>query len=95
MDWDLKSYFPVFDGPEYRKFWQSLTTELAALAQPLPGAGDRVDQIADGSVDWLIRYEKATTHLSHIASYLSCLTAADSANESYAAERAAISLKWA
>ena len=63
MDWDLKSYFPVFDGPEYRKFWQSLTTELAALAQPLPGAGDRVDQIADGSVDWLIRYEKATTHL--------------------------------
>jgi oligoendopeptidase F len=95
MDWDLKSYFPVFDGPEYRKFWRGLTTELAVLAQPLPGTGGSVDQIADGLVDWLIRYEKATTHLSHIASYLSCLTAADSANESYAAEQAALSLKWA
>ncbi|RKX32703.1 MAG: hypothetical protein DRP71_11630 [Verrucomicrobia bacterium] len=96
MDWDLSSFFPVFDGPEYQRFQEDLKTELAALVQPLPDAGDDdVDQTADRWIDWLMRYEKVLTRLSHIASYLSCLTAADSASEVYAAQKGALSLDWA
>lgn len=95
MDWNLNSFFPVFGGSEYQRFQEDLKTELAALVQPLPDAGDDDDQTVDRWVEWLIRYEKALVRFSHIASYLSCLTAADSANESYATEKAALSLDWA
>ncbi len=95
MDWDLSTFFPVFDGPEYQQFREDLKTELAELVQPLPDAGDDMDRAVDIWVDWLIGYEGVLVRLSHIASYLSCLTAADSANESYTAEKAALSLNWA
>ena len=32
MDWDLDSYFPVFDGPEMRRFKSDLQADLGRLA---------------------------------------------------------------
>jgi len=95
MDWDLYSFFPAFDGPEYQAFRKALKAELAALLRPLPSAANDGDPLIEPWVARLLQYEKATTNLSHLSSYLSCLTAADSAHESYAAEKAALAEDWA
>lgn len=86
MDWDLTSYFPAFDGPDYRQFCDRLGRDLKQLGLPLDGTTAE----ADALVDRLIAFEDATTRFSHLASYLGCLTSADSANEAYAAEEAAL-----
>lgn len=86
MDWDLTSYFSTFDGPDYRQFRDNLSRDLDRLGHPL----DAKKPTADDLVDRLIAFEDATTRFSHLASYLSCLTSADSANEAYAAQEAAL-----
>jgi len=86
MDWDLTSYFPTFDGPDYRQFRDRLRDDLGRLQQPLDEAMLPADALAERLVD----FEAASVRFSHLASYLGCLTAADSANEAYAKEEAAL-----
>lgn len=86
MDWDLTTYFPTFEGLEYRQFTDGLELDLEQLRQPL----DRETASPDALIDRVLAFEDATSRFSHLASYLSCLTAADSANEAYAKEEAAL-----
>ena len=92
MNWDLTSYFSAFDGADMREFKASLQAEiedLVACATQLP------DLNQDLVPDWegvLLRCEDLSRRLSHLASYLSCLTAADATDEGYKREEAAFSL---
>ena len=92
--WDLRSYFPTFDGPEYRAFRTALNSDLkAALAAasalaPLQSTSESVQAWARAFATW----EGLMTRMGHLNSYLGCLSAADSANEAYQTEEAALSL---
>lgn len=86
--WNLGSYFPSFDGLEYRGFKTDLIRDLGAqLAQTsaLAGLG------AETNAAWtrhLTTYENLVSRFSHLSSYLSNLGAADTATEAYKRESA-------
>ena len=88
--WDLTGYFPEFDGKAYRTFKQALRQELAsrlteaARLAPL-GAGNRKDWAAV-----FLAWEDLGARLTHLASYLDCLSAADAASEACQTERAGL-----
>jgi oligoendopeptidase F len=86
--WDLTSYFPAFDGPEYREFRAALktdierhTAEAAALAALSPAT----------QATWAIHFnafEDLSARFYHMASYLGNLGAADTTSEAYQREEA-------
>ena len=89
MNWDLTSYFPSFDGSERDAFERALADELQALLQR---AAELPTLSADNAGDWeavLVDVEELSRRLSHLGSYLGCLTAADAANEAYRKAEAA------
>ena len=100
MNWDLTSYFPVFDGPEMRLFVEQLRSEIDGLGEratalPILGRDSEAALGQDSLPEWeevLLCCEEASRRLSHLASYLSCLTAADTRNEEYKREEAAFAL---
>jgi oligoendopeptidase F len=97
--WDLTSFFPTFDGPEYRAFTLALRTEIAAaLARAtklaaLPATA--VDASAQPALaEWaavFAGFEDLAARGAHLGSYLSCLGAANAADEAVQAEDAALS----
>ncbi len=93
MNWDLSSYFPSFDGPEMRRFKQELKRDLDAVEQE---AASLAPLGQDNNIgDWVavfVRTEELLARLSHLGSYLGCLTAAEAANEAYKGEEAAFAL---
>ena len=92
MNWDLTSYFPTFDGPEMQAFKQELQRDMAALQKEAAGL---VALQQDNAVQWeevFLQHEDILARLSHLASYVGCLSAADARNEGYAREEAALSL---
>lgn len=89
MNWDLTSYFPAFGGPEMIAFKQRLVADLADL-QTRAAALQCLDD--SNGADWegvLVDAEDMMRRLSHMGSYLGCLTAADTANEDYKKEESA------
>ncbi len=92
MDWDLASYFSEFNGPEMRSFKETLQKDLAVLRErssALPPLN------AETVAQWaqiLTEHEEISTRLSHLNSYISCLTAADTRVEAYLQEQAALAL---
>ena len=89
MNWDLTSYFSGFDSADVAQFKASLESEIAGLQS-------RCAQItpigADTAGSWeeiFLEVEVLWQRMSHLGSYLGCLTAADSANEAYKAAEAA------
>ena len=86
MSWDLTPFFPSFDGPEYRAFRAQLAGDLAALLSDARALG----ALESGRLgDWavlLVRLEDATARSAHVASYLACLSSADSRDETVARE---------
>ena len=92
MNWDLSSYFPAPDHPDVERFRGSLESDLAALMQQ---AAD-LEPLSETNLDaWeaaLLSSEEILRRLSHLGSYLGCLTAADAANESYRKAEATFAL---
>jgi len=91
QNWRLDSYFPEFDGGEYRDFKVRLNRDLGiqletAAATPPLGAGD-----PGAWARMFASWEGLSARLAHLGSYLSCLAAADAANEAYQAESAGLS----
>jgi len=86
VSWDLTPFFPSFDGPEYRAFRAQLAGDLAALLSDARALG----ALESGRLgDWavlLVRLEDATARSAHVASYLACLSSADSRDETVARE---------
>jgi oligoendopeptidase F len=86
--WDLTSYFPSFDGPEYRQFKAGLIDELAAQ---LTASSALADLSADTRAAWAAHFtafEDLSARLAHLSSYLGNLNAADTSNEAYKREAA-------
>ena len=91
MNWDLKPYFPEYDGDEMSAFKKQLLTDTVALlkqASALGGLG--TDNIEDWEAVFLAD-EEISGRYSHLSSYLGCLTSANAANEAYKKEEAAFS----
>ncbi|NKB66289.1 MAG: hypothetical protein GKR89_04440 [Candidatus Latescibacteria bacterium] len=90
MNWNLDSYFPQFDGPQMRQFKSALAADMAVLGQE---AAELAPLAKDTVAVWeavFVRYEDILARLSHLGSYIGCLTAADARNEVYAREEGAL-----
>lgn len=90
MDWNLSSYFSAFDDPVYRAFKQDLEDAIAELAQRATQPLDSPESSLRVMESLLLDYESLLAKYSHLASYLGCLTAADSRNEAYLKEETAL-----
>ena len=92
MNWDLKSYFPKFDGKEMQEFKSELENDIDAL---LNKAFSLTDLKSESINDWktvLLELEDISRRYSHIRSYVGCLAAADANNENYLKEEANLSV---
>jgi oligoendopeptidase F len=87
-NWDLTSYFPVFDGPEYRAHRGGLEQALRRLEEDARRLGLISAESMAAWVELLLASERLVAEYSHLASYLGCLVAADSLNEAYKREQA-------
>lgn len=87
-NWDLTSYFPAFDGLEYRAHWDGLAKALQNLEEKASSLGLVSSENIGAWVDLLLGDERLVAEYSHLVSYLSCLVAADSLNEGYKREQA-------
>ncbi|NIP29962.1 MAG: hypothetical protein GTO02_07065 [Candidatus Dadabacteria bacterium] len=92
MNWDLTSYFPQFNGKEYFDFKSELNSSIKSV---LNNTKDLKKLDSNNLKEWsgvFIDAEDLITKYSHIRSYVGCLSAANSNNEEYLSEEAAISL---
>ena len=85
--WDLTTYFPGLDSPEYQStrraqtaIWAELLAELEALSAGTPGLVDILEHL-------LLKTENAMVDYSHLMSYIGCLGAADSTSQTINRER--------
>ncbi len=89
MSWDLTPFFASFDGEEYREFRTHLAADLADLLAEVRALGGLSHGRSFAWAALLIRLEDATARSGHLASYLGCLSAADSRDEDVARALAA------
>ena len=90
MSWDLTSYFPQFNGPEMQRFKDALRDDISSLRQK---AAALSPLSRDNTAAWegvLVGQENLSQRMSHLASYVSCLAAADGNNENYRQEEALV-----
>jgi oligoendopeptidase F len=92
MDWDLSSYFPSFDGPEMRRFKETLRADLVLLRERATTLPPLDAETIGRWAEILTEHEEISTRLSHLNSYISCLAAADTRVEAYLLEQAATAL---
>jgi oligoendopeptidase F len=90
MSWDLKDYFPEFDGPEMRQFKADLEKETAELTASARGLKPLNQRNGAAWQEVFLRTEDLYSRLEHLASYIGCLSAADATNEDYLREEAAM-----
>ncbi len=92
MNWDLTSYFPEFNGPEMNEFKERLRKDISSLRER---ATVLMPLDTSTEAEWeeiFIENEDIQMRLSHLSSYVGCLAAADSRNEAYLKEEAALTL---
>ena len=80
MDWDLTSYFPEFNGPEMRRFKKDLQNDIASLhkeSTALPSLHHESHALWD---KLFLKNDDILSRLSHLSSYLGCLTPANTRN---------------
>ena len=92
MNWDLTSYFPEFQGSEYKEFKENLTDGIKSLDQKASASDPLCGENLAFWRDVFLETEKLISGYSHIRSYVGCLSASDSNREDYLREEAAISL---
>lgn len=90
--WDLNSYFNEFKGAEMLEFKQRLADEIAEMQSVAEGLDVLSAETTDGWEALFSKAEDWMTRLSHVYSYVSCLSSADSAKEDYAIEEASLGL---
>ena len=83
MNWDLTSYFPEFNGPEMIKFKTSLQSDMASLKEKSSGLRPLDDRNQDEWEAVFLMSEDILKRVSHLSSYVGCLSAADARNEAY------------
>jgi oligoendopeptidase F len=86
VSWDLTAFFASFAGDEYRDFRAQLERDLASLLEESRTLGALSRESSNAWAELLVRLENATARSAHLASYLGCLSAADSRDEAVARE---------
>lgn len=89
MDWDLESYFTEFGNPTFLAFKQELNDSLADLNRQIKALLEDSTVALKNWERFLLDYEHVMGNYSHLSSYISCLTAADSGNDAYLKEESA------
>ena len=92
MNWDLTSYFPEFQGPEYKEFKENLSASIKSLDEKASASDPLCGENLAFWKDVFLETESLISRYSHIRSYVGCLSASDSNREDYLREEAAISL---
>ncbi|MCC6415408.1 MAG: hypothetical protein IT582_05835 [Opitutaceae bacterium] len=88
--WDLTSYFPSLNGPEYQAFKTALHADLrAALAAAAALAGLDSANVSLW-VEQFLAHEQLSARLGHLSSYLGNVNAADADNDAAKRESAAL-----
>lgn len=88
--WNLDSYFKKFNSPEMKAFKKELKEGITSLQKT--AAGLKTLDVSN-QPKWekvFLDFEQLLRKLSHFASYIGCLNAADAANEDYNRESAEI-----
>jgi oligoendopeptidase F len=90
--WDLSDYFPAFGGQEMQEFKKSLTSDICQLCARAAELDVLSAKTSGAWEEIYLGVEDCSARLSHIFSYVGCLSAADSSNDDYSAEGAALQL---
>lgn len=77
----MTPFFSELGADDYVAFRDSLTGDIAELAQELAAAEPLATSTASDWADLLRRAEGVNARLGHVESYLGCATAADARNE--------------
>lgn len=85
-EWDLTSFFPEFDGPEYREHIQSIEKDIDGLARLAESLATLEAGNLDPWVELFLLDETILARYSHWSSYVGCLAATDAQNERYQQE---------
>src|SRR5262245_38082545 len=88
MTWDLTSYFPEFNGPDMRRFKEAICANIASLRQAAKALPALSSESTAAWEDILLRNEDLSRRMSHLSSYIGCLSSADARNEAYLKEEA-------
>lgn len=86
--WDLTDYFPGLDTADFRTFRDALNEDARALLEEAGKLPPLTTATVESFAALLLRTEALSTRVSHMGSYLGCLTAANARNEAAQTERA-------
>ena len=89
-NWDMRPYFSQLGGADYQAFRETLTADIRTLQQETTALGDLTASTISSWVGLLQRLEEVNARSNHLGSYLGCVGAADSRNESIQSETAAL-----
>ena len=92
MDWDLTSYFLSFGGEDMLCFKENLRNDLQHLYKRAQSLVSLNEETAAAWESVLLESEQLTERISHLSSYLGCLSAADANNDAYSREEADFAL---
>jgi oligoendopeptidase F len=95
MNWDLNTYFSEFNGPEMKTFKESVDNDISKYLEKASSLEALDKENADKWEEIFIKSEDISARLSHLGSYIGCLSAADARNEEYLKEEANMALFWA
>ena len=84
--WDLTSYFPEFGGKDMADFKATLERDIEALETMAASLDVLTDENAEEWEKVFLTAEELITRVSHISSYVGCVSSADASNESYTME---------
>lgn len=90
-NWDMTAYFDEFDGPTYRSFRDRLKADYASLKREVEQLGPIGHPNLESWSRVLSRVEQVSSRATHLGSYLGCLSAADSLDETIQSETASAS----
>ena len=92
MNWDLTSYFPVFNGPEMKEFKKKLKEDIGSVKEKASSLSPLDSSNQDEWEKVFLDCEDLTTRYSHLRSYIGCVASADSMNEEHLKEEADMSV---
>lgn len=93
--WDLTSYFPTFNGPEYQQFKSELNQALKAALSSASALADLSAETVDSWVSQFQTFEQLSAKLGHISSYLGNICSTDASNDLAKRESAALASSYA
>lgn len=88
MNWDLKSYFPEYGGPEMKEFKKKLKEDIQSMKNEAASLSHLDDENQGEWEKIFLKNEDIASRYSHLRSYIGCLASADSLNEDFLKEEA-------